>query len=186
VSVCNNQITENGAILVLTLFNQSGELSKFVSLYFSEPIILPVVLYGCETWSLILREEHRLRVFENRVLRRIFGPKRYEVTGEWRKLHNKELHDLYSSTSIIRIIKSRRMRWAGHVALMGEKRNAYRLLVGKPEGKRPLGRPIRRWVDNIRMDLGVVGWGDVDWIGLVKDRNRWRALVNLILNLRVP
>jgi hypothetical protein len=95
-------------------------------------------------------------VFENRVLRRIFGPKGDEVTGEWRTLHNEELRDLYSSPSIIRIIKSRKMRWAGHVARMGEKRNAYRLLVGKPEGKRPLGRPIRRWVDNIRMDLGEV------------------------------
>jgi hypothetical protein len=95
--------------------------------------ILPVVVYECETWSLTLREEHRLRLFENRVLRRIFGPKRDEVTREWRKLHNEELRDLYSSPSIIRIIKSRRMRWAGHVARMGE-RNAYRLLVGKPEG----------------------------------------------------
>jgi hypothetical protein len=93
-------------------------------------------------------------VFENRVLVRIFGPKKDEVTGEWRKLHNEELRDLYSSPSIIRLISSRRMRWAGHVALMREKRNAYRLLVGKPEGKRPLGRPRRRWVDNIRMDLG--------------------------------
>jgi hypothetical protein len=107
-------------------------------------IILPVVLYGCETWSLTLREEHRLRVLENRVLRRIFGPKRDEVTGEWRKLHNEELRDFYSSPSIIRIIKSKRMRWASHVARMGEKRNAYRLLVGNPEGKRPLGRPRRR------------------------------------------
>jgi hypothetical protein len=104
-------------------------------------IFLPVVLYGCETWSLTLREEHRLRVFENRVLRRVFGPKRDEVMGEWRKLHNEELCDLYSSPSIIRIIKSRRMRWAGHVARMGEGRNVYRLLVGKPERKRPLGRP---------------------------------------------
>jgi hypothetical protein len=109
-----------------------------------------------------MREEHRPKVFENRVLRRIFGPKRDEVMGEWRKLHNKELNDLYSSPSIIRIIKSRRMRWAGSVARMGKKRNAYRLLVGKPEGKRPLGRPRRRWVYNIRMDLGEVGWGDVD------------------------
>jgi hypothetical protein len=106
------------------------------------------------------------------------------VTGEWRKLHNKELRDLYSSPSIIRIIKSRRMSWAGHVARMGEKRNAYRLLVGKPEGKRLLGRPRLRWVNNIRMDLGEVGWGDVDWIGLAQDRNRWRALVNSVLNLR--
>jgi hypothetical protein len=93
-----------------------------------------VVLYGCETWSLTLREEHRLRVFENRVLRRIFRPKRDEVTGEWRKFRNEELRDLYSSLSLIRIIKSRRMRWAGHIARMGEKSNAYRLLVGKPEG----------------------------------------------------
>jgi hypothetical protein len=112
-------------------------------------------------------------VFENRVLRRIFGTKRDEVTGEWRKLHNEELRDLYSSPSIIRIIKSRRMRWAGHVARTGKKRNAYRLLVGKPEGKRPLGTPRCRWVDNIRMDIGEVGWGGVDWIGLVKDSNRW-------------
>jgi hypothetical protein len=122
-------------------------------------------------------------MFENRVLRRIFRPKRDEVTSEWKKLHNKEFHDLYSSPSII---KSRRMRWTGHVARMGRKRNAYRLLEGKPEGKRPLGRPRRRWVDNIRIDLGEVGWGDVDWIGLAKDRNRWRALVNSVLNLRVP
>jgi hypothetical protein len=120
------------------------------------------------------------------VLRRIFGPKRDEVTGEWRKLHNEELHDLYASPSIIRIIKSRRMRWEDHVARMREKRNAYRLLVGKPEGKRPVGRPRRRWVDNIRMYLGEVGWGDVDWIGLAQDLNRWRALVNSVLNLRVP
>jgi hypothetical protein len=102
------------------------------------------------------------------------------VTGEWRKLQNKELHDLYSSPSIIRIIKSQRMRWTGHVARMGVRRNAYRLLVEKPEGKRSLGRPRRRWVDNIRMDLGEVGWGDVDWIGLAEDRNRWRALVNSV------
>jgi hypothetical protein len=144
-------------------------------------IILPVVLYGFETWSLTLREKHRLRA-----LRGIFGPKRDEVTGERRKLHNEELRDLYSSPSIIRTIKSRRMRWAGHVARLGEKRNAYRLLVGMPEGKMPLGRPRRRWVDNIRMGLGEVGWGDADWIDLAKDRNRWRALVNSVLNLRVP
>jgi hypothetical protein len=100
-------------------------------------------------------------VFENRVLRRIFGPKRDEVRGEWRKLHNEELRDLYFSPSIIRIIKSR-TRWARHIARMGEKRKAYRLLVGKPDGKRPLGRPRHRWVDNVRMDLGEIGWGDVD------------------------
>jgi hypothetical protein len=113
-------------------------LSKNLKIRIYKTIILPVVLYGCETWSLTLREEHRLRAFENRVLRRIFGPKRDEVTGEWRKLHNEVLRDLYSSPSIIRIIKSGRMRWAGHVARMGEKRNAYRLLVGKLEGKKPL------------------------------------------------
>jgi hypothetical protein len=101
-------------------------------------------------------------VFENWVLRRIFGPKMDEVTGEWRKLHNEELRDMYSLPSIIRIIKSRRMRWAGHVARMGEKRKSYRLLVGKPDGKKTLGRPRRKWVDNIKMNLGEVGWGDVD------------------------
>jgi hypothetical protein len=106
-------------------------------------------------------------VFENRVLRKIFGPKRDEVPGEWRKFHDEELRDLYSSPSIIRIIKSRMMRWAGHLARMGEKRNVYRLLVGKPEGKRPQGRSRCRSVDRIQMDLGEVGWGDVDLIGLV-------------------
>jgi hypothetical protein len=116
------------------------------------------------------------------VLRRIFGPKRDEVTGEWRQLHNEELRDLYTSPSIIGMINLMRMRWVGHIALIGEKRNAYRLLVGKP----PLGRPKRRWVDNIKMDVGEVEWGDVDWIGLAQDRNRWRALVNSALNLRVP
>jgi hypothetical protein len=120
------------------------------------------------------------------VLRRTFGPWRDEVTREWRKLHNEELQDLYSSPSIIRIMKSKRMRWAGHVAQMVEKRSPYRLLVGKPEEKRSLGRPRRWWVDNIRMDLVEVGWGDVDWIGLAQDRNRWRAFVNLVLNLGVP
>jgi hypothetical protein len=120
------------------------------------------------------------------VLRRIFEPKRDEVTGEWRRLHNQELRDLYSSPSIIRMMKSKRMRWAGHVARMGEKRNAYRLLVVKPEGKRPLGRPRRRWVDNIKIDLLEIGWGGVDWIGLAQDRDKWRALVNTVMNLRVP
>jgi hypothetical protein len=120
------------------------------------------------------------------VLRRIFGSKRDRVTGGWRKLHNEELHNLYYSPSIIRIIKSRRLRWAGHVARMGEKRNAYRLLVGKPEGKSPLGRPRRRWIDNIKMDLLEIGVSVVDWIGLAQDRYRWRAVVNSVMNLRVP
>jgi hypothetical protein len=160
-------------------------LSKNLKIRIYKTIILPVILYGCETWSLILREEHRLEVFENRVLKRIFGRKRDEVTGEWRKLHNEELHDLYSLQSIIRIIKARTVRWAGHTARMGEKRNTYRLLVGKPEGRRPLGRPRRRWLDGIRMNLVEVEWGDVDWIGLAQDKDRWRALVNLVLNLRV-
>jgi hypothetical protein len=148
-------------------------------------IILPVVLYGCESWSLTLREECRLRVFENTVLRRIVGHKRDEVTGEWRRLHNKKLYAVYSSPNIIRVIKSRRLRWAGHVARMEERRRAYRTLVGKPEGRRPLGRPRRRWEDNIKMDLREVGWGDMDWVNLAEDRDRWRALVNAAMNLRV-
>ena len=108
------------------------------------------------------------------------------VREEWRRLHNEELNDLYSSPSIVRVIKSRRMRWAGHVARMGEERGVYRVLVGKPEGKRPLGRPRRRWVDNIRMDLQEVGCGYVDWIGLAQDRDRWRTLVSAVTNLRFP
>jgi len=125
---------------------------------------VPVVLYGCETGSLTLREERRQRVFENMVLRRIFGPRRDEVPGEWRRLHNEELNDLYSSPNIVRVIKSRRMRWAGHVARMGEEREVCRVLVGKPEVKRPLGRPRRRWVNNIRMDLQDVGiWTGLGW-----------------------
>ena len=128
----------------------------------------------------------RLRVFENSVLRRIFGPKRDKVTGEWRKLHNEELKGLYSSFNIVRVIKSRRMRWAGHVARMGEGRGGYRGLVGKPEGKRPLGRPRRLWEYNIRMGLQEVGLGYEDWIGLAQDKDRWRALVSAVRNLRVP
>jgi hypothetical protein len=112
-----------------------------------------------------------------------FGPERDEVTEEWRKLHNEELHDLYFSPNIERVIKSR--RWAGHLVRMGEERGLYRVLVGKPEGKRPLGRPRRRWEDNIRMDLQQVGCGGMGWIGLTQDRNRWRALVNAVMNLRV-
>jgi len=133
-----------------------------------------------------LREEGKLRVFENMVLRRIFRPRREEVTGEWTRLHNEELSDLYSSPNIVRVIKLRRMRWAGHVARMGDERGVYRVLVGKLEGKRSLGRRRRRWVDNIRMDLQEVGCGYMDWIGLAQDRDRWRTLVSAVMNLRVP
>jgi hypothetical protein len=128
----------------------------------------------------------KLRVFDNKVLRRIFGPRRGEVTGDWRKLHNEELNDLYSSPNIVRVIKSRRMRWAGHVARIVEERGVYRVLVGKPEGRRPLGRPRRRWVDNIRMDLQEVGCGYMDWIGLDQDRDRRQTGVSAVMNLGVP
>jgi hypothetical protein len=115
--------------------------SKNLKIKIYRTIILPVVLYECETWSLTLRKEHRLKVFEKRVLRRVFGPKRDEVSGEWRKVHNEELNDLYSLPNIVRVVKSRRMKWAGHVARMGEDRVVHRVLVGKPEGKSPLGKP---------------------------------------------
>ncbi|KAJ4443996.1 hypothetical protein ANN_05785 [Periplaneta americana] len=159
-------------------------LSKNLKVRIYKTVILPVVLYGCETWTLTLREEQRLRVFENKGLRKIFGAKRDEVTGEWRKLHNTELHALYSSPDIIRNIKSRRLSWAGHVARMGECRNAYRVLVRRPEGKRPLGRPRRRWEDNIKMDLREVGYEDREWINFGQDRDRWRAYVRAAMNLR--
>ena len=124
-------------------------------------------------------------IFYNQVLRRIFGPRRDEVTGEWRKLHNEELNDLYCSPSIVRVIKWRRMRWAGHVERMGERRDVYRVLVGKPEGKRPLGRPRRRWEDNIKIDLQEVGKGCGDWMELAQYRDRWRSLVSMVMNFRV-
>jgi len=145
-------------------------------------IILPVVLYGCETWLFTLREKCRLRVFENRVLKRIFGPKKDKVTGKWRKLHNEELKDLYSSRNTVPVIKSR-MRWVGCVACRGERRGEYRVLVGRPEGKRPLGRPRHRCEDN---NLQEVGCGDMDWINLTKDWDRWWALVKAVKNLRIP
>jgi len=120
------------------------------------------------------------------VLRRIFGPRRDEVTGEWRRLHKEELNDLYSSPNIARVIKSRRMRWAGHVARMGEKRGLCRFLVGKPKRRRPLGRPKRRWVYNITMDLKGVGCGYMDWIGPAQVRDSWWTLVSAVMNPRVP
>jgi hypothetical protein len=132
-----------------------------------------------------LREEHRLGVFENIVLRKIFGPKR-EEDGSWRKLDNDELHSLYSSPNIVRVIKARRMRWAGDVARTGEGRGVYRVLVGRPEGKRPLGRPRRRWEDNIKMDLREMGIDGANWIQLAQDRIFWPAFVNTIMNLLVP
>jgi len=126
-----------------------------------------------------------LRVFGNRVLRRIFGPRRDKVTGEWGKLHNVELNDLNSSTNIVRVMKSRKMRWAGHIARMGERRGLYRVLVGKPEGKRPFGRPRHRWEDNIKIDSQEAGCGDMDWIEVAQDRDIWQALVNAVMKLGV-
>jgi hypothetical protein len=120
------------------------------------------------------------------VLTRIFGSKRDEVTGGWRKPHNEELHGLYSVPSIVRVIKARIMRWAGHVARMGKVRVACNILVGRPEGRRPLGRPRRRGEDYIKMDLREIRFGDVDWIHWAQDKDRWRALVNMVMNLRVP
>jgi hypothetical protein len=136
----------------------SSLLSKNTNIKIYRIVILLVVLYGCETWCVTLREEHRLRVFENRVLRGIFGPKRDEVTGEWRRLNNEELNDLYSSPNMIRVTKSRRLRWAGHVARMsrGEEHTGF---WWGGEGKRPLGRPKRRWDDNIKMGFEELRWG---------------------------
>ena len=119
-------------------------------------------------------------------MNQVFGPKRDEVIGERRKLHNEERSDLYSLPNIEWVVKSRRMRWAGHVACMGQGRGVYRVLVGKREGKRPLGRPRHRWEDNIKIDLQEVGGGCWDWMELAQDRDRWRALVSTMMNLRVP
>jgi hypothetical protein len=137
---------------------------KKIKIKIYRTVILPVVLYGCETWFLTLREEHRLKVFENRVLRKMFGPKR-EEDGSWRKLHNDEFHSLYSSANIVRASKSRRMRWAGHVERMGG-RSVYGVLVGRPKGKRPLSRPRCKWENNIKMDLMEIGIDAVNWIWL--------------------
>ena len=141
--------------------------------------ILPVVLCCCETWSLTLREEHTLRVFENKIVRKTFGAKRDEIIGEWRKLHN-------SSPNIIRNLKSRRLTWTRHVARVEQSRNAYRGLVEKPKGKGPLGRPRRRWEDNIKMDLRKLGCDHGGLISLAEDRDQWRAYVLSVMNLRIP
>jgi hypothetical protein len=154
-----------------------GEAIFYFPLFFFIPF-LPSVIHSFSYLS--------IHLFENRVLRRIFVPKRDEVTGGWRKLHNEELHGLYSSPSIIRVIKTRRMRWAGHVARMGEVKGAYNILVGRPEGRRPLGRARRSWEDNIKMDLREIGFGDMDWIDLVQERDRWPDIVSTVMNLRVP
>ncbi|KAJ4431639.1 hypothetical protein ANN_20238 [Periplaneta americana] len=151
----------------------SSLLSKNLKVRIYKTVILPVVLYGCETWTLTLREEQILRVFENKVLRKIFGVKRDEVTGEWRKLHNAELHALYPSPDIIRNIKCRRLRWAGHVARMDESINAYSVLVGRPEGKIPLGRSRRRWED-----MGYDGYdGWIKFENETQDRQEWRNAI---------
>jgi hypothetical protein len=149
-------------------------LSRSIKIRIFKTISLQVVLYGCETWFQTLREEHRLRVLEDRVLRRLFGPKRDEVTGEWRIFHNGELHNLYSSPNIIRQIKSRRMRWAGNLARM--MRKLYKVSVGKPKGKRSLGRPRRTREGGIKMDFREIGWEGVVWIHLAQNRDRGRLL----------
>ena len=177
---------ENACCYSVQNLLSSSLLSKKLKIKVRRTVIFPVVLYGCETWSLTLSEERRLRVFENSVLRRVFGPKTNEVTGEWRKLHNEELSDLSTLPNIVLVVKSRRMRWAGHVARMGEGRGVHSVLVGKPEGKRPLGRPRRRWEDNVKMDLQEVGGGAGAWMELDQDRERWQGLASTVMNFRVP
>jgi hypothetical protein len=162
-----------------------SNIGIYLNIKIYKTVILPAVLYECETSSLTLREEHRLRVFENRVLRKIFGPRRKE-DGSWGKLHNDELHNLYSSLNIVRVIKSRRMRWARHVAHMGEGRGVYGVLVGRPEGKRPLKRPRRRWEDNLKMDFREIGIDGANWIRLSQDRVQCWAFVNTVMNFRIP
>jgi hypothetical protein len=161
--------------------------SKNIKIKIYRTIILPAVLYGCETWSLTLREERRLRVSENMVLKRIFGLKRGDVMEEWRRLYNEELYDVCSSPSYYLADQiEKNMKGEAYVARVGDKRGAYTVLVGKPKGRRPLGRHMPIWDDNIQMNLQEVGWGGMDWIDLAKDRDRRRVLVNTIMNLQVP
>jgi hypothetical protein len=159
-------------------------ISRNLKVKIHKTVILPVIMYGCKTWSLTLREEHRLRGFENRVLR-IFRPKG-EEDGSWRKFHDDAIHSLYSSPNIVRVVKSKRMRWTGQVVRMGEGRGVYRVLFRRPEGKRPLGRPRFRWEDNIKMDRREIGIDGANWIRLAQDRVQWRAFVNIVMNLQVP
>jgi hypothetical protein len=172
-------------LLKNALINSDYLLSKNINTKIYSTIILPVDLYGCDTWSLISREEHRLKVFEYTVLRKMFGSMRDEVTGETRRLHNEEFHNLYCSPNIIRLIKSRRIKWAGHIACMKNRRGAYRIWMGKPDGRKPRERPRLRWDNNIEMDPQEAWWG-MDYIDLAQDRDRSWVLVKAIIKLRVP
>jgi hypothetical protein len=136
-------------------------------------VVFPLVFHGCESWPVTFSEDCGLMAFKNRVLSGMLGTKKEEVTGGWTELYNVEHHTLYFSPNIFRVIKSRRMRWVGHVAHMVYKRYEYRIFIGKPEGRRPLGRSGNWWEDNIKVDLEEIQWEDVDWIYLAKDRDQW-------------
>jgi hypothetical protein len=179
IRVVNFAISKNLIVIPLSLSLPFSSESldflsppKYIKIKIYKTMILPAVLYGYETLSPTIREEHRLRVFENRVLRRVFGPRREEWAGGWRIQHNEELYNLYASSNFIRVIKSSRMGWGGHVAWMGEMGNAYIILVGKPEEKRPLGRPRHKWQGNIRIDLRELRWENVDWMHRAQDRDQ--------------